>query len=178
MKSKKGFTLVELLVVIAIIGMLVGLLLPAVQQAREAARRMQCNNNLRQMGLAALNLESSHKHYPPGGWKWSFTGDPDAGFGEGQMGGWSYSLLPFLEQNTLYQLGADGDPGTETTTQKNGAKQRAESPIPIFYCPSRRTCKTYKAGTSVNSASTPNAGKTDYAANSGNSYNNSYEVAN
>ena len=65
MKRKLGFTLVELLVVIAIIGILVGLLLPAVQAAREAARRMQCSNNLKQLGLGALNYESAFKKFPP-----------------------------------------------------------------------------------------------------------------
>ena len=102
-----GFTLVELLVVIAIIGILVGLLLPAVQAAREAARRMSCSNNLRQVGLAAHNHESSFKRFPPS----LFV---DIGFppgGPGQPGSpypanvqaWTVFLLPFMEQGTLYQ---------------------------------------------------------------------------
>jgi prepilin-type N-terminal cleavage/methylation domain-containing protein len=86
MLRHRGFTLVELLVVIAIIGVLVALLLPAVQAAREAARKTQCRNNLRQIAIAALSHESIHKHYPTGGWGFKWIGWRDAGAGRQQPG--------------------------------------------------------------------------------------------
>ncbi len=130
----RGFTLVELLVVIAIIGVLVALLLPAVQSARESARRSQCTNNLKQLGLAAqLHLEA-HQVLPTGGWGHGWVGDPDLGFGKSQAGGWPFSLLPYLEQQALHSLGAGGD---------DEAKARAvetvvSTPLDMFTCPSRR----------------------------------------
>jgi len=90
-----GFTLVELLVVIAIIGILIALLLPAVQAAREAARRSQCSNNLRQIGLALHNYENSHSSFPPGRLDVSPDGNPN------QRTTWGISLLPHLEQSSL-----------------------------------------------------------------------------
>ena len=93
-RQKQGFTLVELLVVIAIIGILIGMLLPAVQQVREAARRIQCANNVRQASLAVLNFESSNMRFPAG---WTSESDSDL------LPGWAWSaqILPFLEQGNL-----------------------------------------------------------------------------
>lgn len=103
MKKRNGFTLVELLVVIAIIGILVGLLLPAVQAAREAARRMQCSNNLKQLGLAALNYESAYKRFPAlqSGTGHIWGGGDTSNTQRGSMGA-SFFLLPFIEQTALY----------------------------------------------------------------------------
>jgi prepilin-type N-terminal cleavage/methylation domain-containing protein/prepilin-type processing-associated H-X9-DG protein len=104
-KKNPGFTLVELLVVIAIIGILVGLLLPAVQAAREAARRMQCSNNLKQWGLANHNFESSFKRFPIGMLRADGTGwgHPDWGTpNQNRRFALIFQLLPFIEQAALY----------------------------------------------------------------------------
>lgn len=165
MTQRKGFTLVELLVVIAIIGMLVGLLLPAVQQAREAARRMQCNNNLKQIGLACMNHESGNQIFPSGGWNQSYVGDPNKGFGKGQPGSWIYSLLPFMEQNAIYQLGSTTT--NSNTLQKLDTDDCLSTPLKAFICPSRRTEKVYPLSTTSYSNSNFSASegaKSDYAA--------------
>lgn len=93
LSKRNAFTLVELLVVIAIIGILVGLLLPAVQAAREAARRIQCTNNVRQLGLATHNYESVYNRVPSGWVSNGISGEPGWG--------WSAALLPFMEGNNL-----------------------------------------------------------------------------
>lgn len=134
-RRSSAFTLVELLVVITIIGILIALLLPAVQAAREAARRAQCSNNLKQLSLGCLQHESAHHFFPSGGWSVGDLGDPDCGFGKTQPGGWIYNVLPYIEQEALHDLGK----GATTLADKNQAqKVRAATPLPPFACPSRR----------------------------------------
>ena len=170
MMKRSAFTLVELLVVIAIIGMLVGLLLPAVQQAREAARVMQCSNNLKQLGLGAMNHESSNKFYPSGGWIHRWEGDPDFGAGDKQPGSWMYSLLPYLEQQTLWSLGMDGNQTVDANIKANNAT-RAQFPMTFLSCPSRRACKLYASGVGgFNSNGITTSAKTEYNACTGDGY--------
>ena len=152
---RSGFTLVELLVVIAIIGVLVGLLLPAVQSAREAARRMQCSNHLKQMGLAAHNFESTYRGLPPlrlaDNWPT-----------------WAAMILPYCEQGnvlTLWDIKKRYFQQTPQAVRQN---------IPFYFCPSRRGIpNTYSVG-DVRTAQTafPDTpgGLSDYAAVCGTGY--------
>ncbi len=112
--DRRGFTLVELLVVIAIIGVLVSLLLPAVQNAREAGRRTQCMNNLKQLGLAAQQNLEKLRRFPSGGWGPQWIGDPDRGNSIKQPGGWVYQLLPYMEQQALYDYGQGATAGNDS----------------------------------------------------------------
>ncbi len=139
----RGFTLVELLVVIAIIGILVALLLPAVQAAREAARRANCVNNLRNIGLAIHEHVDGYGFFPSNGWGTGWTADPDQGVGKNQPGSWLFSILPFLEEQAVHDIGR-GQPGWPIPAKKKIALAKTiETPIPIFYCPSRRPAQVY-----------------------------------
>ncbi len=131
MKKYRGFTLVELLVVISIIGVLVGLLLPAVQAAREAARRMQCSNNVKQLGLAAHNYHDANRKFPIGQ---HLFGNTTGGVSRGLGYNWSFALLPFIEQTNLYNQFDNRFPVFEKTVTQNGLI--AATPLATFSCPS------------------------------------------
>ena len=114
LERRFGFTLIELLVVITIIGVLISMLLPAVQAAREAARQTQCRNNLKQLALAATNHESQAGVFPTNGWGYAWIGDPDRGTGKTQPGGWIFNVLPFLESANVPALAKGLAAGPET----------------------------------------------------------------
>jgi prepilin-type N-terminal cleavage/methylation domain-containing protein/prepilin-type processing-associated H-X9-DG protein len=132
---RRGFTLVELLVVIAIIGILIGMLLPAVQQVREAAQRTQCANNLRQLSLGILNYESAHSHFPAG----ALTSPEDDDLGNDGWG-WGAQILPFIEQANLADSlnpGISNQPGVFKDAFRGGSiVAGGETIIPTFRCPS------------------------------------------
>ena len=140
-RDMSGFTLVELLVVIAIIGILVALLLPAVQAAREAARRAQCQNNLKQIGIAFLNHEDTFGTLPSAGWHWGWIGDPDLGHGKDQPGGWVFQLLQFMEEDSVYEMAA----GQAEAVKRERLAEMAATPIGTLVCPSRRAVSTWPA---------------------------------
>jgi prepilin-type N-terminal cleavage/methylation domain-containing protein/prepilin-type processing-associated H-X9-DG protein len=169
-RTRRGFTLIELLVVIAIIAILIGLLLPAVQKVREAAARSQCQNNLKQLGLASLNYESSHGTLPPGYVQKS--GVSALAF-----------LLPYIEQDNLYGQIPPDLMNLNTPTgglwYQSAATGPAKVPVKTFLCPSDNATTPPSAGIlisytengrqSYRTVASPSAGfaPTNYAANSG-----------
>ena len=145
-----GFTLIELLVVIAIIAILIALLLPAVQQARAAARRTACRNNLKQIGIGVHNFHETYGRMPTAG-----DNGPGSGFpynaGTVERYSWTFHILPQVESNNLWEIGKN----------LSGRAQLRRSPVAVYHCPERRSPRLYKG-----------VAKSDYAANGGtNNYN-------
>jgi len=136
-KATSGFTLVELLVVIAIIGILIAMLLPAVQSVRAAARRTQCLNNLRQIGLATINFHDTNGAFPPA--RIASSNQVLPVFVKNAPDSWLVRILPFIEQNNLY---AQWDFALEYSDQPIKA---ITTPVVAFLCPSRHTSENANA---------------------------------
>jgi prepilin-type N-terminal cleavage/methylation domain-containing protein len=132
-QSRRAFTLVELLVVITIIGILISLLLPAVQSAREAGRQTQCKNNIRQLALAVDQHLDGYGRYPSNGWGHYYIGDPDKGFGKSQPGGWIYNVLPYVEGSNLRRMGE----GLQPADKLQAMLKVVQTPMAVMRCPTR-----------------------------------------
>jgi prepilin-type N-terminal cleavage/methylation domain-containing protein len=133
-RKSRGFTLVELLVVIAIIGILIALLLPAIQAAREAGRRLSCSNNMKEIGTAAQNHLAVNRRFPTDGWSCYWIGVPERGTGRSQPGGWIFNLLPYMEEKQIWMM----QYGQSSSARRGIAKQMMQTPVSIMNCPSRR----------------------------------------
>lgn len=128
MRSRSGVTLVELLVVIAVAAILIALTSIAVQSTRESARRMECQNRLRQLAIASSHFVATHRHFPSNGWGFHWVGQLDRGVGPSQPGGWAFQMLPFVE------ISLEKDDGQNADMVRAGWTKLSFS---AFRCPSR-----------------------------------------
>jgi prepilin-type processing-associated H-X9-DG protein/prepilin-type N-terminal cleavage/methylation domain-containing protein len=173
-RTSAAFTLVELLVVITIIGVLMALLLPALNAVRESARQTQCKNNLMQMGTAANGHLTTNGFFPSAGWGMMWLGDADRGTGAGQPGSWIYQILPYMGLSNIHDLGKGQ--GSSTTVDTSSYKYKTAGPalksaiIPTFNCPTRRRATLFPdtiTQGAFNSALPPGLNHSDYCANTG-----------
>jgi len=165
-----GYTVVELLVSVAIIGILSGLLLPAVQAARESARLTTCKNHVSQLAKALIRHETSFGHFPSGGWSPTWLGVAERGGDASQPGGWTFGILPYAEELATRDLVA----GATSLTAPTVYRTLATTPVRLFACPSRRTAAPIPvvgpgpfSAAAASGITLAQATRSDYAANGG-----------
>ncbi len=164
--SRNAMTLIELMVCISIIGILVSIILPAVQSARESARQTLCINNQRQLALAAQIHEGVFRKFPSGGWGYNWVGMSDQGTGKKQPGSWMFSLLPYLEQKSLWSM----SPTSSHPHSRDEFQKYVLARVSQLTCPSKglsdpmqaNASVVYRYGSAINSTA-----RSDYAVNTG-----------
>jgi len=180
-KRPRAFTMIELLVTMSIIGIVIAITLPAVQSVRESARVTHCQANLRQFGLAAQNFHSTHRMFPSGGWGYQWQGFSDIGPASRQPGSWTFSLLPFLEQQDLYEIGRYHTP---SEVRDAALRLRMQTSVPLHSCPTRRDGSLLPVSCDECGDVIGLQGKIemvvrgDYAANSGDGAPDAYDLSN
>lgn len=159
----RGFTIVELLVVIGIVAVVIALVLPAVHSSRESARRVTCQNNLRQIAVATHNFEASHTRLPSNGWGYRWMADPTRGVGRSQPGGWIFQIAAYAE----FPIQTSG---SDLISSHLARTELSQMVFPLMKCPSRASGLLTLANPSVTPYNCSYAAlvpKTDYAANEG-----------
>ena len=133
----QGLSVIQVLIAVVVIGVLVALLIPAIQIARTSARTAQCKNNMKQLSAAMLKHEQVQGFFPSGGWGCHWVGDADSGFDKHQPGGFFYNILPYLGQEAMHDLALGTVRGSDKQNDLN--LQMAQTLVPAMTCPSRRT---------------------------------------
>lgn len=176
--ARGGWSIVEFLVVIFVVGDLLLLLAPWLDSVKEAERASVCARHLQRLGEAAIRHAALHQSYPSGGWGFGWLGDPDRGFGVKQPGGWMYSILPYIDRNDVWSIGAGINPDSSPGKKKDALTHQATSVVDLFYCPTRRAAKLYPFRAKHPTAGLPlellqnGVVKSDFAINVGDASNN------
>lgn len=170
-RRRRGITLLEFITVIAILGILAQVLFPALQAARESARKLTCATHLKRIGMAIHTHQDVLGRLPSGGWHFHWVGEPERGTDQTQPGSWIFNLLDYVDESPLRRLGR----GQTGTLRNHAFAERCRTPLDLFHCPSRREADCYPHRVNRQPLTLDGrmrepldwAAKTDYAANAG-----------
>ncbi len=172
-RKRTAITVVEVLVTVSVVGILASILIPAVFSAKENSRQLRCKNNLKQISLGILQHHEAQGRFPSGGWGYTWVGVPGRGSGRKQPGGWIYSLLPYIDQLALHELGEN----RAESERRSASAKRLATPVDVLNCPSRRIPDVWPTSDSRPHYRNPketetvfHVARSDYVANGGDLY--------